>query len=168
MRWVCDFFILFFLRFAWQCIDLYFKEMRVNQATCSGSCILPPLLPFDLPFFNLLGAWSPSHVHRSSVLASAQGGPRARWETGLEPGMEAWADCARSLHMLLYPLMSHFSIADKKSAKGRVRESWCSKWSVFLLVSTKQSHEWPPPLAFCLAVLSPFLNLRQLPAGSTL
>lgn len=68
-------------------------------------------------------------VHGNSVLASAQGVSRARWETGLETVMEAWADCAVPLHMLLYPLMSHFSVAHKKSAKGKVRETWCSKWS---------------------------------------
>lgn len=118
--------------------------------------------------FLLLEAWSPLEVHGNSVLASAQEGSRARWETGLETAMEAWADCAVSFYTRLYPLMSHFFCYRQKSAKGRVRESWCSKWSSCWFRQSSHTSGEPPPLAFCSTVLSPFLNSSQLPAGSTL
>lgn len=127
-----------------------------------------PSALFYLPFFHLQEAWSPLEVHGNSVLASAQGGSRARWETGLETAMEAWADCAVSFHTLLYPLMSHFFCCRQKSAKGRAQESWCSKWSSCWFQQSSHTSGEPLPLAFCSTVLSPFLNPSQLPAGSIL
>ena len=126
-----------------------------------------PSAVLDLPFFLLLEAWSPWKSMGTLCLHQLRGDPE-------QDEKQAWR-LQWKLEQIVQYHFTHYSIPlchiffcyRQKSAKGRVWESWCSKWSSCWFRQSSHTSREPPPLAFCSTVLSPFLNPSQLPAGST-